>query len=74
MTKRNINEMIFKGVHEVLGSGNYHTSVIVFANSNSTYYDNSLFKGDAGEWSENWANIKYITMGAGPAWGLWLIR
>ncbi|MCR4686652.1 MAG: VWA domain-containing protein [Lachnospiraceae bacterium] len=70
MAKRHINEMIFKGVHSVLGTGNYHTSVLVFANSNSEYYNNDLFCNYCDEYSEYWQGVRYITMGAGPNDGL----
>ena len=65
MSKRNITELIFKGIHEV-ALGNYHTSVIVFASSESEYYYNNEFSQNGDTWSENWNNIHYVTMGAGP--------
>ena len=65
MVKRCITEMVFKGVHEV-AFGNYHTSVIVFANSESEYYNRKEFSQYGDTWSENWRNIHYLTMGAGP--------
>lgn len=65
MAKRCITEIVFKGVHEV-AFGNYHTSVIVFANSESEYYNRKEFSQYGDTWSENWRNIHYLTMGAGP--------
>lgn len=69
MAKRNINEMIFKGVHSVLNTDNYHTSVIVFASSESEYYNSDKFTQSGSNWSENWSSIKYVTFGAGSGWG-----
>jgi len=65
MAKRNITELVFKGVHFV-ALGNYHTSVIVFVSSKSEYYGDAYFTQSCSEWSENWGDIKYLTLGAGP--------
>lgn len=69
MEKRNITEVIFKGVHSVK-FGNYHTSVLVFASTESDYYDSEHFTQIGEDWSDNWKDIHYVTLGAGPGWGL----
>lgn len=69
MAKRNITELVFKGVH-LVALDNYHTSVIVFVSSKSEYYGDVYFTQSCSEWSENWGDIKYLTLGAGPGWFL----
>ena len=69
MSKRQISEMVFYGVHEVK-LGRYHTQVIAFVNSNSPFYSNAHFSNNAADYSDNWNGIKYATFGAGPDHGI----
>ena len=69
MTKRNITEIIFKGVH-LVAFENYHTSIIVIVAPDSKYYEAEYFVKDGADWSNNWDNVHYVTLGAGPGWGL----
>jgi len=58
-------EMIFLGVHEVvigIGTGNYHTSTIIFASKKSNYYDTEEFAKNG----TLWGDVRYATIGAGP--------
>lgn len=68
MRKRNITEIVFKGVQQVLVTDNYHTSVIIIASPESSYYDNKHFTQSGDDYSENWSNIKYVTLGVGQSW------
>jgi hypothetical protein len=77
MNVRGITELVFTGVHEVAlgnkGSGSYHTSIIIFAAPESTFYECrhgcDEFSGCISEYfTDNqfaWGNIRYATIGAG---------
>lgn len=55
---------IYLGVHDV-AVWNYHTSIIIFVNENSKYYNSTRFNEVDGQYG-----VKYATIGAGPGWGL----
>jgi hypothetical protein len=59
MSRRDINELIIMGVQEV-ALGNYHSCIMLFANSESEYYNSEYALNSVG-------NIHYLTLGAGPA-------
>ncbi|MDR0920017.1 MAG: hypothetical protein LBM93_12375, partial [Oscillospiraceae bacterium] len=58
MSRRSINELIILGVQRVKPSNKYHSSVMLFANSESEYYNNEYAVNSVG-------NIHYLTFGAG---------